>query len=63
MESTLIKGNDDVSIFVDEWEAEDNTKGIWLSIQTRFGGAHCTFNAEQAREMIVALQAALGETA
>ena len=61
MESTLIKGNDDVSIFVDEWEGEDNAKGVWLSIQTRFGGAHCTFNVEQAREMIAALKAVLGE--
>lgn len=58
-ESTLIKGQDNVNVFVDEYDEG----GIWLSIQTRFGGAHCTLTAENAKAMIVALQAALKEPA
>lgn len=60
-ESTLIKA-EEASVFVDQWEGENNDKGIWLSIQTRMGGAHCVINEENARAMIVALKAALGDT-
>lgn len=56
-ESTLIKA-EDANVFVDAWD--DN--GIWLSIQTRMGGAHCTITEENARAMIAALKAALGDT-
>ena len=55
-ESTLIKAND-ANVFVDAWDEG----GIWLSIQTRGGGAHCVINEENARAMMEAIKAALGE--
>ena len=55
-ESTLIKANES-NVFVDAWD----DGGIWLSIQTRCGGAHCTITEENARAMIVAIKAALGD--
>ena len=58
-ESTLIKSADGSNVFVDSWD--DN--GVWLSIQHRFGTAHTTFTTEQVKEMIAALQAAIGEQA
>lgn len=56
-ESTLIKAENNTNVFVDEWEEG----GIWLSIQTPHGGAHCTLNKENARAMMEAIKAALGE--
>lgn len=56
-ESTLIKAESNTNVFVDAWE--DN--GIWLSIQTPHGGAHCTITEENARAMIEALKAAIGD--
>lgn len=58
-ESTLIKAQDDCNVFVDEWE----DGGIWLSIQTPHGGAHCVIPEKQIEAMIVALQAALWKEA
>lgn len=52
-ESTLIKATN-ANVFVDEWE----DGGIWLSIQTNQGGAHCVIAPEQIPAMIAALQAA-----
>ena len=56
-ESTLIKGDTNCNVFVDAWE----DGGIWLSIQTPCGGAHCIITPENAQAMIVAIQAALEE--
>ena len=53
-DSTLIKA-DEANVFVDEWD----DGGVWLSIQTRAGGAHCTIPAEQIPAMIAALQSIL----
>ena len=61
-ESTLIKANE-ASVFVDTWEGDDAEKGVWLSIQTRCGGAHCVIPADQIEAMIVALKAAQGVAA
>lgn len=58
-ESTLIKAQNDCNVFVDEW----GDGGIWLAIQTRFGGAHCVIEPENIPAMIEALQEALKETA
>lgn len=55
-DSTLIKA-DEANVFVDEWD----DGGVWLSIQTRSGGAHCTIPAEQIPAMIEALQAILAK--
>lgn len=51
-ESTLIKAEDDCSVFVDSWE----DGGVWLSIQTRRGGANCVVPVDQIPAMIAALQ-------
>ena len=51
-ESTLIKSADGSNVFVDSWD--DN--GVWLSVQTRCGGAHCVIPADQIPAMIEALQ-------
>lgn len=56
-ESTLIKAEERTNVFVDEWD----DGGIWLSIQTPHGGAHCTITKENALAMIVAIKAALGD--
>lgn len=58
-ESTCIKSADESNVFVDAWD--DN--GVWLSIQHRMGSAHTTFTYEQAKQLIAALQAAIGEQA
>lgn len=58
-ESTLIKAQDDCNVFVDEWE----DGGIWLSVQTPHGGAHCVIPASEVPAMIEALQAALKQPA
>ena len=55
-ESTLIKA-DEANVFVDEWDEG----GVWLSIQTRSGGSHCTIPADQIPAMIAALQAILSK--
>ncbi len=55
-ESTLIKA-ENANVFVDEWD----DGGVWLSIQTMQGGAHCVIKPENIPAMIVALQAALKE--
>ena len=60
-ESTLIKA-EEASVFVDKWE-DEGKEGVWLSIQTRCGGAHCVIPASNIPEMIEALQAALKEQA
>lgn len=57
-ESTLIKGETNTNVFVDTWDEG----GIWLSIQTPHGGAHCVINEENARAMMEAIKAALGKT-
>ena len=57
-ESTLIKA-EDATVFVDTWE----DGGVWLSIQTRCGGAHCVVKPENIPAMIEALKAALKEPA
>lgn len=59
-ESTIIKADDQTNVFVDQWE-EDGIKGIWLSIQMRRGSANCVITEENARAMIVAIKAALGD--
>lgn len=56
-ESTLIRAENNTSVFVDEWDEG----GIWLSVQTPCGGAHCIITPENAKAMIAAIQAALGE--
>lgn len=58
-ESTLIKGDSNCNLFVDAWE----DGGVWLSIQTPHGGAHCVISEDQIPAMIEALQAAIGEQA
>lgn len=58
-ESTLIKGESNCNLFVDQWEEE----GVWLSIQTPHGGAHCVIPADQIDAMIEALKAATKEEA
>ena len=55
-DSTLIKA-DEANVFVDEWD----DGGVWLSIQTRSGGAHCTIAADQIPTMIAALQSILAK--
>jgi hypothetical protein len=55
-ESTLIKA-DEANVFIDEWD----DGGVWLSVQTRCGGAHCTIPADQIQSMITALQAILAK--
>lgn len=55
-ESTLIKA-ENANVFVDEWD----DGGVWLSIQTMQGGAHCVIKPENIPVMIAALQAAIGE--
>lgn len=57
-ESTLIRADKDVSVFVDE--SDENR--VWLSIQTMQGSAYCTMSPRSAREMIAALKAVLGDT-
>lgn len=59
-EATLIRGKDEyVHVFVDAWD----DGGVWLSIQTPYGGAHCALKREQAQQMIEALQEILKEQA
>lgn len=55
-ESILIKA-DEANVFVDKWD----DGAVWLSIQTRCGGAHCTIPANQIPAMIEALQSILSE--
>lgn len=57
-ELTLIKG-DEANIFIDEWD----DGGVWLIIQTRCGGSHCTIPADQIPAMIAALQSLVKESA
>ena len=57
-ESTHIKA-EEANVFVDTWEEG----GVWLSIQTRCGGAHCVIPEASIPAMIEALQAALKEPA
>lgn len=57
-ESTLIPATN-ANVFVDKWD----DGGIWLSIQTNQGGAHCVIPENQIAAMIVALQAAPKEPA
>jgi hypothetical protein len=59
MESTAIQANNGITVFVDGWD----DAAVWLSIQTQNGSAHCTIERKQAQALIVALQAAIGETA
>lgn len=56
-ESTLIKAENNTNVFVDAWDEG----GIWLSIQTPCGGAHCIITPENARAMMESIKAALGE--
>lgn len=56
-ESTRIQAEKDCRVYVDEWE----DGWVWLSIQTNHGGTHCIIPQEQVKEMIAALQAAIGE--
>lgn len=57
-ESTIIHA-EEANVFVDEWD----DGGVWLSIQTRSGGAHCVIPADQIDAMIAALKAAQGQSA
>lgn len=57
-ESTHIKA-DEANVFIDEWD----DGGVWLSIQTRSGGAHCTIPRDQIAKMIEALQALQAQSA
>ena len=56
-ESTLIKAEENTNVFVDAWDEG----GVWLSIQMPRSSANCTLTKENARAMIDALKAALGE--
>ena len=56
-ESTLIKAEENTNVFVDTWDEG----GVWLSIQMPRASANCTLTKENARAMIEALKAALGE--
>lgn len=56
-ESTLIKAEEDTNVFVDTWD----DGGIWLSIQMPRASANCTLTKENARAMMEAIKAALGE--
>jgi hypothetical protein len=59
MESTAISTQQGLTLFIDRW---DDT-GAWLSIQTPYGGTHCTLTADEAKRVVVALQAALEKVA
>jgi hypothetical protein len=50
MESTLISA-ENANVFVDKYD-----DGVWLSIQTMQGGAHCVIKPDQVKTMIVAMQ-------
>lgn len=56
IESTLIKATN-ANVFVDKYDED----GVWLSVQTMQGGAHCVIAPEQVKEMIAALQAVLDD--
>ena len=58
IESTLIPAIN-ANVFVDKWD----DGGVWLSIQTNQGGAHCVIKPENIPAMIEALQAVLKEPA
>jgi hypothetical protein len=58
-ESTVITAESSSNVFVDSWD----DGAVWLSIQTMHGGAHCVITPENARAMIVALKAVIGEDA
>lgn len=57
-ESTLIKAEENTNVFVDAWD----DGGVWLSIHMPQASANCTLTKENARAMIEALKAAIGET-
>lgn len=55
-DSVMITGDEHSRVFIDKMDDK-----LWLSIHTRFGGAHCEVSMDEAKKMLAALQEFLKE--